>query len=105
VHKIGQKTCVPEACYGDVLVIEEFERGVPGAFQDKYYAPGVGVVRVGWRGANDDSKEVLELVDFKTLTPQEMDAARADARALEDRAYRISKDVFGSTPRARAVSD
>jgi hypothetical protein len=105
VHKTGQKTCVPEACYGDVLVIEEFERSVPGAFQDKYYAPGVGVVRVGWRGANDDSKEVLELVDFKTLTPQEMNAARADARALEDRAYRISKDVFGSTPRARTVSD
>jgi hypothetical protein len=34
-----------------------------------------------------------------------MNAARADARALEDRAYRISKDVFGSTPRARTVSD
>ena len=50
-------------------------------------------------------KEVLELVSFKTLTPQEMDEARADARALEDRAYRISKDVFGRTPRAQSVAD
>ena len=105
VHLTGQKTCVPEGCYGDVVVIEEFERSVPGAFQDKYYAPGIGVVRVGWRGKNDDSKEVLELVSFKTLTPQEMDEARADARALEDRAYRISKDVFGTTPRAQSAAD
>jgi hypothetical protein len=61
------------------------------------------VVRVGWRGENDDSKEKLLLVDFKTLSPSEMDAAREDARALEDRAYRISKDVFGTTPRARVI--
>lgn len=101
VYKTGQKTCVPEACFADVVVIEEFERSVPHAFQDKYYAPGVGVVRVGWRGKNDDSKEVLELVDRRTLTPQEMDEVRADARALEARAYRISKDVFGRTARSQ----
>lgn len=105
VHKTGQKTCVPEGCYGDVVVIEEFERSVPDAFQDKYYAPGVGVVRVGWRGANDDSKEVLELVDFRTLTPKEMAEVRADALALEDRAYRISKDVFGRTARSQVATD
>jgi hypothetical protein len=101
VHRTGVRTCVPEGCYGDVVVIEEFERNVAGAFQDKYYAPGVGVVRVGWRGENDDSKEVLVLVDSRTLSPEEMDQARTDARALEDRAYRISKDVWGTTPRAQ----
>lgn len=105
VHKTGQRTCVPAGCYGDVVVIEEFERSVPGAFQDKYYAPGVGVVRVGWRGENDDSKEVLVLVARRTLTPEQMDEARADARALEDRAYKISKDVFGRTPRAEVAAD
>jgi hypothetical protein len=105
VHRTGAKTCVPEGCHKDVVVIEEFERSVPGAFQDKYYAPGVGVVRVGWRGANDDSKEVLELVDRRTLTPNEMDAVRADALALEDRAYRISKDVFGRTARSEASAN
>ena len=105
VYKTGQKTCVPAGCYGDVVVIEEFERSVPGAFQDKYYAPGVGVVRVGWRGENDDSKEVLVLVARKTLSPEEMDQARADARAQENRAYRISKDVWGTTPRAQVAAD
>ena len=100
VYKTGQKTCVPEDCYTDVVVIEEFERNIPEAFQDKYYAPGVGVVRVGWRGANDESKEVLELVDFRMLNSAEMADAREAALALEERAYRIIKDVFGRTPRS-----
>src|SRR5215208_3227202 len=49
VYKKGQKTCVPVECYKDVLVIEEFEKGVPGVFHLKYYAPKVGLVKVGWR--------------------------------------------------------
>lgn len=100
VYKTGQQTCVPEDCYADVVVIEEFENTIPDAFQDKYYAPGTGVVRVGWRGDNDESKEVLELVDFRMLSDAEMDDVRARALALEDRAYRISDEVWGRTPRA-----
>jgi hypothetical protein len=102
VYRTDQKTCVPADCYSDVVVIEEFEPSIEDAFQDKYYAPGTGVVRVGWRGQNDDSKEVLELVDFRRLSPAEMDDVRSDALALEERAYRISKDVWGQTPRAEA---
>jgi hypothetical protein len=105
VHKTGQKTCVPADCYADVVVVEEFERNIKDAFQDKYYAPGVGVVRVGWRGANDDSKEVLALVDLRTLSTAEMDEARAGALALEKRALRISKDVFGRLPRSKGPGD
>ena len=67
-------------------------------------APGVGVVRVGWRGKNDESKEVLELVDFRRLSPEELAEVREDALALEDRAYRISADVFGQTPRSETAS-
>ncbi len=100
VHKTGESICVPAGCYEDVVVIAEFERGIPQAFQDKFYAPGVGVVRVGWRGKNDESKEVLELVRFTTLSPDQMAKVRADALALEERAYRISKRVWGVTPRA-----
>jgi hypothetical protein len=97
VYKTGQKTCVPAGCYEDVVVIEEFEQGLPNAFQDKYYAPGIGVVRVGWRGSNDESKEVLELVRATQLTPTQLADARADALELEERAYRLSKDVYGRT--------
>lgn len=101
VHKTGVRTCVPEDCYADVVVIEEYEPTIPQAWQDKYYAPGVGVVRVGWRGENDESKEVLELVDFRTLGAGEIAEVRADALALEERAYRISKEVWAKTPPAR----
>jgi hypothetical protein len=100
VHKTGSRTCVPSGCYDDVVVIAEFEHGVPDAFQDKYYAPGVGVVRVGWRGAKDESKEVLELVRATRLSPAQLAKAGADALALEERAYTISKDVWGRTERS-----
>jgi hypothetical protein len=82
------------------VVIGEFERTIPDAFQDKYYAPGVGVVRVGWRGKNDESKEELELVRFTELGPEQMAKVRAQALKLEDRAYRISKQVWAQTPRS-----
>lgn len=100
VHKTDQKTCVPAGCYDDVVVIAEFEPNISHAFQDKFYAPGVGVVRVGWRGKNDESKEELELVRFTELSSAEMANVRAEALELEDRAYRISKQVWARTPRA-----
>jgi len=101
VYRIGDRTCVPAACYEDVVVIEEFERGVPEAFQDKHYARGVGVVRVGWRGAKDEAKEVLELVRVTQLTPRRLATLRAEAMELEKRAYSISEDVWGRTDPAR----
>jgi hypothetical protein len=45
------------------------------------------------------------LVARKTLSPEEMDEVRADARTLENRAYRISKDVWGTTPRVQVAAD
>ncbi len=97
VHETGANVCVPAGCYEDVVVVAEFELDIPDAFQDKFYAPGVGVVRVGWRGENDESKEVLELVEVRELTASEMDEVRKDALALEKRAYKLSKDVYGQT--------
>src|SRR3989337_2813442 len=60
VDQTGQQTCVPLDCYEDVLVVAEFTKEEIDAFQLKYYARGVGNVRVGWRGA-DATKETLEL--------------------------------------------
>jgi hypothetical protein len=100
VYRTADRTCVPAGCYDGVTVIEEFEHGIPDAFQDKHYAPGVGVVRVGWRGDADESKEVLELVRFTRLAPARMAALRAEALELEESAYTTSKDVWGRTERA-----
>jgi hypothetical protein len=100
VYKDGQKTCVPVGCYEDVLVIEEFERNKPGAYQLKYYAPGVGDVRVGWRGPEEEEKEGLELVRNVRLGPEELAEARADALKLEDHAYEL-KDFYKQTKPAK----
>jgi hypothetical protein len=100
VYKVGQKVCVPVGCYEDVLVIEEFERNKPGAYQLKYYAPGVGDVRVGWRGPEEEEKEGLDLVKDVSLSQKELAKARANALKLEKHAYEI-KDFYGKTQPAK----
>ncbi len=96
VVEMGQQTCVAVDCYEDVLMTEEFSRSEPDAFQIKYYAPGVGNVRVSWRGA-DATKEELELVQLIQLDPQALAKVRAAALELESSAYKISKEVYDQT--------
>src|SRR5918999_5192760 len=100
VYKVGQKTCVPVDCYDEVLVIEEFEKNKPGAFQLKYYALGVGDIRVGWRGPEEEEKEGLELVKDVRLGPQGVANARAKALKMEKHAYQI-KDYYRKTQPAK----
>ncbi len=92
VSETGQRTCVPVGCYTDVLVTEEFEPSKPGAFQLKFYAPGVGYVRVGWRGPNEEEREVLVLTRIRHLDADAMAEVRAEAFAMEARA-----SVYGLT--------
>jgi hypothetical protein len=102
VYKKGQKTCVPVKCYMNVLVIEEFESGVPGVFHLKYYAPKVGLVRVGWRGANEVEKETLALVKRQQLGVKALAKARKEALKLDKRAYKRS-EVYRKTPPAKPL--
>jgi hypothetical protein len=97
VDQMGQETCVPVDCYEDVLVIAESSLEETDAFQIKYYARGVGEVRVGWRGA-DATKETLELVEVVQLSPEALAEVRALALEQEARAYKISKEVYDQTP-------
>lgn len=99
VDQMGQETCVLVACYKDVLVIAETSLGEGNAYQLKYYAPGVGEVRVGWKG-EDASKEELQLIELVKLSPEELVEIRSMALELEEHAYEISKDVYGRTSRA-----
>ena len=95
VYQMGEKTTVPFGSFEDVLVTEEFNDEEPGALQLKYYARGVGNVRVGWKGA-DQQQETLELVKVVKLSPKALAEVRVEAMALEDRAY-----VYGRTPAAK----
>jgi hypothetical protein len=99
VYKMGQKTCTPVDCYENVLVTEEFNPDEPGAFQLKYYAAGVGNVRVGWRGAKEEEKETLELVDLNHLDPEALAEVRRKTLAMDGRAYERS-EAYRETPPA-----
>ena len=93
VDQMGQETCVPADCYEDTLVIAETSQAEPDAVQLKYFARGVGNVRVSWRGA-DETQEELELVEVVQLDPEALAEVRAGALELEKSAYEISKDVY-----------
>jgi hypothetical protein len=97
VFEIGSRTCVQTGCYDGVLVTDEFNRDEPDAHQLKYYAPGIGVVRVGWAGALEEEREELELVEITSLDAAELAAVRAEVLAAEARAYANSTDVYGET--------
>jgi hypothetical protein len=103
VDQIGQKTCVPADCYEDVLVIAETSQSEPNAFQLKYWARGVGNVRVGWRGAGEKTKETLELTEVVQLSPEALAEARTKALELEKSAYENSKNVYSHTPPLEAL--
>lgn len=100
VDQVGQKTCVPAGCYEDVLVIAETSAQEQDAQQLKYYARGVGNVKVGWRGAGEKTKETLELARVERLDAAALAAIRAKALAMERDAYTRSPAVYGQTPPA-----
>jgi len=101
-EKLESKVCVKAGCYENVLVVAESSLGEEGAFQLKYYAPGVGVVKVGWRGS-DATQEELELVKVSQLDAEALSAIRAEALAMEVRAYQVSGEVYAQTEPIEAL--
>jgi hypothetical protein len=86
VRKTGEKSTVPAGSFDNLVLIEEWSSTEPGASQLKYYAQGIGTVRVDWAG-NDLTKEVLELVRVTQPGPTEMAEVLAAAQKMEERAY------------------
>ena len=89
VAELGTEYCIEDECFQDVLVTEETDRANVGAFQLKYYAPGIGNIGVGWRGP-DPEQEVMDMVEDVVLTESELIEARNEALALEERGYLYS---------------
>jgi hypothetical protein len=92
VFETGEKISVPFGDFEDVLVIRETNQEEPDAFQLKYYAASVGNIRIG---GEDVQQETLELVDVVELSEDALAEVRAEALELEERA-----NVYGSTPPA-----
>ena len=96
VDRFVPEVCVPTGCYQNVLIIKETSAMEKGAFQLKYWAPGVGNIMVDWTGA-DQTQEKLELIQYNQLTPEQSAEVRAKALELEKSAYKNSKDVYANT--------
>ena len=98
--KAGVRTCVPTGCYRHVLVTEEWAPGERGAHQLKYYAPGVGNVRVGYKGRVTDA-ERLVLAHVVRLGAKARAAVSEAVDRADRRGYSVSPKVYGRTQRAR----
>jgi len=95
VSRTGQMTCVLSGCFRHVLVVDETSPNDPASgHQIKYYAPNIGLIRVGARGG--DSQEFLGLAAVRHLGPPAMAGVRESVLAMDRRAYRVS-DVYRVT--------
>jgi hypothetical protein len=97
VHQVGQDVTIGLGRYNDVLVIKETARSEGDAAQLKYYAAGIGNIKVGWIGTQEKTQEVLELVRIEQLDGKAQADVRAKALALEKSAYRRAKVAYGAT--------
>jgi hypothetical protein len=104
IHQVGQRMCVPTGCYNNVLVIDEWAPLDPeGGHQLKYYAHGIGAIRVGATGGVN--QEVLKLTSRTKLSRTALAAINKQVLAQDRRGYRVSKDVYRHTARARLMCD
>jgi hypothetical protein len=87
--QIDARTCVTNNCYDGVAVVDERSGEQPAAgaspIHRKFYAPGVGGVRVEALG--NPAGETLVLANAVILNPEALAAARKNALELERRAY------------------
>jgi hypothetical protein len=101
VSKMEQKTCVPVGCYENVMIIDERSPLEPeSGHQLKYYASGVGTVRVGF--VDDPEGETLVLAEASRLSPEDLAKVRQEALELEKNAYKRSK-LYGQTQPMEAL--
>lgn len=94
--EVGVRECVEFGCYDDVRVVQEGEAGAPDN-ENKYYAPGVGVIR---NVPLDSSlhKDKFELLNFVELSPRGLAEASRTVLDLEAHARETAAKVYGDAP-------
>jgi hypothetical protein len=97
VFQRGQRVCVQAGCFDHVLVTDETSPLAGPAHQHKFYAPGVGNVKI--TAINDPEGETLNLRSVVRLDRHALEQARQSALALDRHAYTVSA-VYRHTPPA-----
>lgn len=95
----GLENCVPVGCFERVLLTHETSPlDAAGGVQTKYYAPHVGLVRIGAIGG--DAQERMTLRSRTVLRGENLEEVNQEARRLDRRGHRID-DVYARTAPVR----
>ncbi len=93
------RICVRSGCYCHTVVIDESSPTAPEhGHQQKYYAPGVGLVDI--KANSGDAREDLQLTSVRHLGAKALAAASAQALRLDRRAYRYAAAMYRTTAHA-----
>jgi hypothetical protein len=104
VYSSGGDVCAPSGCYHNVLVIDEWNPLEAGdGHQRKFYAPGVGNVRVAPAGGVE--QEELALTSVVHLGKAAMDDVRREAMAMDRRGHRANSVYRQTEPLQRLSAD
>jgi hypothetical protein len=95
VYRTGLHNCVPVGCHSNVLETEEWSPDEPRSRQFKYYAPGIGNIRVAFAGGG--RRESLTLRSLTRLSGAAFAPVNAQALAIDTRGRRTNKGVYGRT--------
>jgi hypothetical protein len=92
----GRTVTVPAGRYHGVLEVDEWSPNDPASgHQRKFYAPGVGLVRIAAAGGN--SQEFLNLTRVRRVGAKDLATARTASRAMDRRAYRVAPGMWSHT--------
>lgn len=100
--RVGVRECVSFGCFDDVRVVQEGNVGAPDN-EDKYYAPGVGVIKNVPLDASLH-QDRFELLNFLELSPEALAEASKIVLDLEAHALETAPEVFSGQPPARRLS-
>jgi hypothetical protein len=99
VFQTGQHVCNGTTCYDNVLITDEFAPNAQSSgHQRKYYAPGIGTVKVG--AASGVDPETLTLTRASKLCAAAFAQIRQQAVDQDGRSSSVAKGVYGGTPAA-----
>ncbi|HEY2705461.1 MAG TPA: hypothetical protein VGL20_17400, partial [Candidatus Dormibacteraeota bacterium] len=99
VFQAGQHVCNGTTCYDNVLVTDEFAPNAQSSgHQRKYYAPGIGTVKVG--AASGVDPETLTLTQASKLCAAAFSQIRQQAVDQDGRSGSVAKSVYGAAPAA-----
>lgn len=100
--EVGARECVEFGCFDDVRIVQEGEAGAPDN-ENKYYAPGVGVINNVPLDASLH-KDRFQLLNFLQLSADGLAEASQTVLDLEAHGREVEPDVFAGQPDSMRAS-